>query len=511
MVLTKSMGIWNGTQYPDSQIPEAALADARNIIPGTWKQRAGQKNQVLSAVVGSGPVKGLHSYQPHSGTPLKMYAIGGTLYKENGTIVESGLTDNNFEFVTYLDTVYYVNGADSLRYTTGTTGAAVTPYTPGSGEDANYLADGAHAIHDSKYIAVHEHVIYLAAPDAHPYRIYRSDETQGASYFHHYIDVVSRFGGKIAGMVPFRGSLVILKSDSIWAADGQVGDASFTLKQLHGSIGCASGRSAVDVPALGLVFLGTDGHWYVLRPDMVNAENVPLYRLSTHFDGAVSDLNKAYLSSACAEVFENLYRCSVPTGSSTTPDACYVFDYTQVAPLQEDPTSLFVPWSIYDEPSASCFSVHFTGATFQLLWGSATTGMVYQAEEGSNDDGTAIDAWFELSNSSLQASNRVKTVLTAHVIARREVNSTSLDSYVSLDDDAYSPLDITELQAESRTWGAGTWGTGTWGALKDGYESHKIYVNQRGHQVQLKFQQDGFDRSFDITEIRLRYRMGEVR
>jgi hypothetical protein len=511
LVLSKSMGIWNGTQYPDSQIPDAALADARNIIPGTWKQREGQKTKYLSAVVGVGAVKGLHSYQPHSGTPLVLYGIGGTLYHTNGTIIESGLTDNNFEFVTYLDTVYYVNGADSLRSTTGTTGAAVTPYTPAAGEEANYLADAAHAVHDSKYIAVHEHVIYLAAPASHPYRVYRSDETQGASYFRHYVDVVSRFGGKIVGLVPFRGSLIILKEDSIWSADGQVGDATFSLKQLHSSVGCASGRTAVDVPTLGLVFLGTDGHWYVLRPDLVNAENVPLYRLSTHFAGAADNLNKGYLSTSCGAIFNNMYWCSVPTGSSTTPDKTYVFDYTQVAPLAEDPTSLFVPWSIYTEPTASEYSVHFTGAVYQLLWASATTGMVYQAEEGTNDDGTAIDAWFELANFSLGASNRMKTALTKHILAKREVNETSLLSYVSVDDDSYSPLDSTGLQAETRTWGAGTWGDGTWGSQKSGYQSHKIYVNQRGQQFQVKFQQNTLDRSFDITEIRLRYRMGEVR
>jgi hypothetical protein len=512
LVLSNPLGVWNGDYYPDDRIPDSALADAQNIIPGTWKMRAGNKSEHLTSAVSASAITGLHSYQPHSATPQVIYSSNGAVYRDNGTSLEFGLTNNNFEFVTYLDRVYYVNGDNSLRSWDGSAAGAVSPYTPGAGEDANYLADGANAIHDSKYIAVHEHVVYTAAPAAHPYRVYRSDEVVGATYFHHYVDVVSGFGGKIVGIKSWRGSLIILKEDSIWAADGLVGDASFTLRQLHASIGCASGRTAVDVPALGLVFLGRDGHWYVLRPDLVNNENVPLYRLSSHITDWVEGLNKSYLSLAAAHIYDDIYICTVATGSSTANDTSYAFDTTRVELIDKDPTALWVPWTQYTEPAtASCYTEHRTGSNVYNLWGTTTTGMVYRLNTGTSDNGTLIDATFEMKNFGYGYSNRMKTQSTIHIMGKREAGETLLKSFVSVDDDSYTPLDTTDLSGSDVVWDAGTWDVGTWDAARQGYQSHRIYVNASGQQFQYKFQLNTLDKSFDITEVRLRYQVGEVR
>lgn len=512
LTISRCLGIWNGPAYSDDRIPDGALASASNIVPGTWKSRGGMKTKHLTSVTGTGGIDGMHSYRPHSGSPELLFAINGTVYKNDASSLEASLTNNAFEFATYLNNVYYVNGDNGLRVYNGTTAVAVTAYTPGGGESANYLSDAANEIHNSKYIAVHEQVVYLAAPDALPYRVYRCDETQGATYFHNYVDVISKSGGKIVGMVPFRGNLVVLKNDSIWAMDGNIGDSTFALRQLHGSIGCAAGRTAVDVPALGLVFLGTDGHWYLLRPDYVSSTDVPLYRLSAHFADSVDNLNKAYLTTASGGWYNNYYYCSVPTGSSTTPDKTYVFDSTKVESLPQDPTALFVPWSIYTEPKASCFVEHSTGTVLYFLAGDYATGMVYRLDSTTADDSAAYTSQFETKNFSMNISHRIKVVSTLHFLANREASATTVTPYVSVEDLAYDLLDATSVGGFAGTWDVGTWDDGsTWDVSRTGYQMYTVPVNRTGRTMQFKFTQTAASRSMDISEMRIRFGYEGVR
>jgi WD40 repeat protein len=440
--------------------------------------------------------------------------VGGTftkyifIYKRSAgitaTALETGLTDNNFEFATMNDVMYYVNGDNGLRQYDGTTAAAVTAETVASSEPANYLSDAANEIHNSRYITVHENVVYLSSPLAQPYRLYRSDELHGPTYFHNYVDVISERGGEIRWMTSFAGALIILKSDSIWAADGLIGDSTFRLRRLHNKIGCAEGRTVQEVPGLGLVFMGSDRHFYVLRPDYVNGENVPLFRLSSH----ISDLVDTILTSDPAEasgVDKNLYVCSVNLLGGGIQKRILVFDFTRVESIPNDPTSLFVPWSIYYEDADKVYVRHIDNST-EYLMGASETGIFYF--EYPSDIDLYDSAFFELYNLDFEQRNVRKYHSTLNTVLNSEGRNNTVQPSISVDDGSYTDLGTIDTYTADATRLPQRFGLAS-SAYKT--TTHRLNVNQTGYRFRYKFTIQAGDYKREFLEFCFRYTPEEVR
>jgi WD40 repeat protein len=438
----------------------------------------------------------------HSTTPFI------TIYKRSAgitaTSLETGLSNNNFEFATMNDVLYYVNGDNGLRQYDGTTAAAVTAKTVATSEPANYLSDANNAIHNSRYIAIHEKVIYLASPLANPYRLYRCDELHGPTYFHNYIDIISERGGEIRWMTTFAGKLIVLKSDSVWAVDGLIGDGTIGVRRLHNQVGCAEGRTVQEVPGLGLVFMGSDRHFYVLRPDYVNGENVPLFRLSSH----ISDLIDTILTSDPAEssgVDKNLYVCSVNLLGGGIQKRVLVFDFTRVESIPNDPTSLFVPWGIYYEDANRVYVRHVDSST-EYLMGATETGVFYF--EYPNDIDLYDSAFFETYNLDFEQANVRKYHSTLNVVTNSENRNNTVQPSISVDDGTYTNLGTIDSYTTDAVRLNQRFGLAS---SVNKVTTLRLNVNQTGYRFRYKFviQADDYKREF--LELRFRYQPEEVR
>ena len=510
LVIKRNSGIWNSDLFPETAIPIDALGDAQDVYPGTFK-RMDNILRASKAASGTSPVTGVHLYMQADGDKLLVFSKVGIVYVSDmsgstDTIIESSLTANNFEFVTYQqdNSCYFVNGDNGLYMTDGTSAntSVVTAYADSAAEPDNYLADSSNAIHDSKYIEIHDNVMHLAGPATQPSRVYRCDEVRGPSYWHHHVDFTSRMGGVIRGIKSFNGVLIILKSDSIHAADGYIGDSSFSKRVLHAGIGCISGRTAAEVPGLGLVFMGHDRHFYVLRPEYVRGENIPLLRLSAHISNLIKQIPQASAVNACAGVKGNRYYCSAYSSStSTTNDFGLVFDYTDVKQTEQDPTSLIVPWSTFSKLKANCF----TNDADTLYFGEAVPVSTAFSNVNQIDGGTALTShFFIVRNHQFGHPDRDKYLSNIYFTGQ-QVSAETVTPTISVDNGTFASLDTVDMTPTvAATTSRYTQSFSGLAAPK--YGAYTMPVNQMGQGFQLKMAG-----ATEITELRYEYTMDAIR
>lgn len=504
LVITKTSGMWMSDQYPEPNLPDEAMVLCSDVLPGMMKKRDGQSAYFASLGIASG-ITGMHSFQRHTATPEILYSYNGSVYKNiANTLIEGAMTNNNFEFCTYKDVAYYVNGDNGLHSYNGTPpGAAVTAYTASGSEPANFLSDATSEVHNSKYIAVHEQVIYLGGPPNIPYRLYRSDEVQGPTYIHNYIDVISPRGGKIVGLKPFNGVLIVLKDDSIYAADGLIGTHDFKLRTLHAGIGCFSGRSAVEVPGLGLVFMGSDGHFYALRPEYVQGENVPLFKLSAHISNIIPNVYWSYPTKPCAFVAGNIYHCVVYLTTDFTGIEL-MFDSTRVETLPNDPLSLFVPWSYSGGQAFGAFATHFDGTNVLSLGGWSSEGKVWKLDDSAS--ASAGGGVLVTKDMHFGFPERSKQLLDLYILARQESTAAStITTVVAADDGSWATLDTVTTTAATPTYTPAPLGISPYK-----YSEFRVPVNLNGTRFRFQIYGAG-SKPMTIAQLKFRFKIEGAR
>lgn len=516
--IVDSEGLWGSDYYNETTVPDNGFVESLNVVPGTMKQRIGFNQYFTSAYSGS-QMTGLHSYQRHTATPELLYTFGGALYRNSTrTSIETGLTTSvRFEFTTFSDDqVYYVNGIDSIRVYNGTTAAAVSAYTPSASEPANFLSTASHGVHDCTCIETHDKVMYVGGPSSAPYRFYRCDEVVGPTYWHHYIDVVSKRGGKIRGLKSFGNSLIILKSDSIWAMDGFVGDKTINMRCLHADIGCAAGRTAQEVPGMGLVFLGSDSQFHLLRRSDVDASNIQLFQLSKHIASQLQNVSSFYYDSVpygpCAGVYKGVYFCSVAVTGVTYK--ILAFDSTKTKPM--DAFSYFVPWSVWTSTKLrfTAYANHFTGSANLLIAADAVNdNLAYNTFLGSpagSDIVTSpvtMTATIETKNFDFGQIHRMKYVPSVRVKFTYTLNASTLRPYVSVDNGTYVTLDTVSMYSGATN----VRGSNAMGVDQLTIGEAIIPVHKYGKQFRFKFTHDTANSTMELHEIRVRYSFEEVR
>ena len=85
------------------------------------------------------------------------------------------------------------------------------------------------------------------------------EPTQWESASTERMDVGKLDGGEITGLVSFRGSLVVLKRQSLWVMNGDVDSGGFVFSEAVVGRGCISPRSIVTVGDEAIYFLSADG------------------------------------------------------------------------------------------------------------------------------------------------------------------------------------------------------------------------------------------------------------
>lgn len=278
------------------------------------------------------------------------------------TTLASGLsTSDRWQFATMNDILWMVNGTDTNKKWDGTTFGTQggTPPT-------------------CKYIVVHKNLMFLAGTSAtNRSRLYFSllgdPETWNVLNF---IDVGKGDGDSITGLGILNDQLAIFKDHSTWVLQGDAA-SNFVLRKASEEAGAVVGQSVAPLKQT-LVHLARDGVYFF--------DGVRVALASEKITKTLLGMNQRQLQQAASIAvslgYTRKYYLALPEGTSTTNTTILVFD------------SLRAAWSVYRGMPAGEFALWRQFNADTVVFGSATTGQVYDMDTGYNDDGAAIDAFF---------------------------------------------------------------------------------------------------------------------
>lgn len=533
--IAQFLGIMN--HLPPDRIPPGAFSEAENILPGLADQCRGVVAHNSAAVTGA--VQGASPYyRQTNGQKQFLWMANGTLYRDDNVSLQTGFNATaQVEFAWFLDRLYFVNGVGGLYWWDGsqygkihpTPVGALVPYVPTP--DDNELNDAASPIHTSKYITVYKNHVCLAGASTLAYRVYFSDLTQadtdGApTYFKgtRALDFQSPGGGSITGLVATNNVLFVLKDDSIFSVTGNE-LASFVVNTVYADnrqrIGCPSGRTAQVVPGLGMVFQGSDGHFYRIASIEGTDTQFALKRLSKYFSGeygtGVRTLNFAKLDQSAAGMRGDYYCCSVCTGAATTPNAVWMMNHRNLAaPPDGDPSAEFVPWSVRTFSTASgvsapsCWAVYNNGTVEYMLGGDSVTGRIWRWETGSYaDNGEAIDVWFKVPKLHFGKPENRKTHRHIHITYDgAAASSATITVTVYVDDKAGVDLSSFNITGAPSLWDAAAWDSDVWD-VRQTNKTRRLAVNKTGQLFQFRLRNTTNGVGMRIFEILHTYSLGQ--
>lgn len=178
------------------------------------------------------------------------------------------------------------------------------------------------------------------------YRIFWSQPGQIESFgAASYVDVSSRNGGRITGLIPHDDLLIILRERSIEAVI-QSANNTFRAVPLTESVGSRAPHAAISVPGYGLLFVGDD-NIYCLQGNLSGGGVIRIHTLTTQIDW--SDTNVQALARAWAwwNPYDSEVVFAIPTGAYTWPQRHYCLALDAGSP--ESPV-----WSIREGVQSGC-------------------------------------------------------------------------------------------------------------------------------------------------------------
>lgn len=267
-----------------------------------------------------------------------------------------------------------------------------------------------------KYIAVYKDSLFIAGDPDNPSRLYYSgggdkieDFTIGGGGG--FIDISKNDGQTITGMIVFKDSLLVFKERSIYKF-------SFTtsglpqVEQVNPAIGCVAPRSIVAVEN-DVFFAGEDGVYTIGNEAGFAFDVLRTNELSVPVRPEYQSIDPAYIQNIAAvyakQNEQNLVVFSYTPAGSTTNSQAMVYDRQRLGWL---PT--------WDNINANCFTVYKgSDGVRRVLYGDDSSGYVKEMMTGTDDFGSAIDAYFELKSESFKTgTNRYKTLKDLDLLLR---------------------------------------------------------------------------------------------
>ena len=231
--------------------------------------------------------------------------------------------------------------------------------------------------------------------------------------------------------------IVVLGSDAVWGVNPSTTPAATDLPEKILDIGCANGKTAVQVGD-DILFLAPDGVRGVFRSQQDKLQAGSSYPLSYVIKDEVDSLSWAYISKACAVYFDNKYFISVPVDASTYNNEVWVY-----FPASQG-------WMVISGWNIAAFATVIVNGQ-QLLYGiDSTTGNVYKLWTGYSDNGVAID-YIEEGRKEDFAQPLVKKVGGVLKVKALSSGSYNLSISASVDDGSYQLLGTMNLAGNSPT------------------------------------------------------------
>jgi len=193
-------------------------------------------------------------------------------------------------------------------------------------------------------------------------------------YHEHYPSdyyVVTPNGENVTGLVSLMTNVYIFTENSISILNTPTTGnpiQAWNCYQVEGRIGCIAPRSIVSVNGL-VFFLAKDGV-YVFDGRLVKRISYPLIDLS--------NINTSYQHLSAAFYYDGKYYLSIPEGTSTVPNVTYELNLDGLT------------WNKYTNKGFSAYELY----QGNVLGSSPSSGLVYKAFYGNDDDGSNITLEF---------------------------------------------------------------------------------------------------------------------
>ena len=380
-----SIGPWTeGAVYalPPEDLPGTALAATQNTevgIGGFLKTRPGLSKHI-SAALGSTPTLTATGKAVFSSSSSSRFCIAGAVFYEDvsgtwtdrtGAATITAGDDNTWQWV----------NANGDLYATSTSLADVQiKWAAAAGNIAHATVSGRFT--KAKFCAWWDNRLWYAHEDTFEERVWFSNiltpETVGASSF-------LNVGAPITGLTTLRTGLVVHTDEGLHLIQYDRSLSAY-VQQQRGDRGTVSARSTV-LNAMGqLFFVRSDGvyQWDIDSPIATEVSATPT-KISGVLDGPRywDIINKTRLpfSFAINNEAKNSIWFVLPHGTAQT-DMNHVMVYDYARKIWYGPYLGF---------TRNC-GAYFDHAPYL---GGYDDGLLYKHDTGTNDNGVAIDAWFE--------------------------------------------------------------------------------------------------------------------
>ncbi len=455
-------------------IEDNEASDLQNVnftLGGAIRKRNGYSSDNNAFVAGS--TTGMYQYNLADGDSFLIVTGGDKIYKYDdfdgtpdditGGVTIASNSSVLFDFTTANDVLLATNQTNPVKTWDGGAGT---------------VSDLA-AAPQGKYIEFHKNIVFIANTSANPSRIQFSniaDEETWTST--DWIDISANDGTEITGLVVLLDTLYIFKNDSIYRLSGTNRD-EFSLARMVTDVGCISNGS-IQVINNKIIFQARDG--FYLYDGGIN-----VVKISTKIEDTLDNLNSSRNGLSVSANFKRKeqYWVSVSSGASSQNDTILIFDYFHNA------------WTRYDGIQSHSMAI-VSDATDkeQLYTGDFDLGAIYLQDIGDNDNGGAIEAyyqtkWFRFPE--LQKSDKVLRLIRVFV---EEEGDWDLVIEGKQDFMSSTVSETLTLTGEAAVYGTDIYGTGLYGG--DQVIVGRFPVTLRKNFFQLKFENNNSNEPFSI-------------
>jgi len=459
------------------------LQRARNVHfyeRGSLTKRNGYIKRITSAISGTPKITGLHQLVNRDGTKnfviatnalytgdqgdASVTAIGGSLTFTPGTNGE-----NFNSMITFNDQVIGTNGVEN-------------PWAwAGSGNAADL--GGSPPI--APIIETYQNFVFLAGNSTAPYRLYFSNDGDETTWTGTDFIDIGDLTSPITGLAVLFGALVIFTRKGLYTLRGYDRD-TFQVDEVTISTGCTSYKSIVKVDN-NLVFWSDRGPY--------SFDGINVHYLGRNIQVFIEDINYSRIDKIVGHLYKakNQVWWSISTGSNEQHNkvVCMTYDPTKSesnAGIEESG----VAFSEYTGMAFNCFATETSTTELDRLYAGGYSGLIYQQDEGTNDDGSAID--FQVKTGPLDAGNpeEFKRFRYIWLFNKQQGNYSISVSYITDFGTGGSSTTVTQsLLGSNSLWGSLVWGTDVWGGTS--IIKARINLKAMGHHIEITFVNSNID------------------
>lgn len=482
---------------------EAVTLDNFYIDPvGKLTKRSGYVKFNTTPITGTPIIQNLYRfYKEDRVTRYFLAAAGTAIYRADEgagtwTAAHSGLsaTDEETHFATLYDRCFIANGVDVMLHTLDATTFSQA-FTGTAPPILRYIIAFRDRVWGAGNAVWPNYLFYSEAGDP-------QDWMAPGGLTGTVLDnsVVTASGEAITGVAELRGYVLVFTANSVQRLIASGARTNWYFSMISGRSGAMSQKSIQEVstPAAGniLMFIGkdnvygTDGNTVFPMADKLDNDS-PTSSL-------IKRINKTIAAGNPAICYDNKYRLSVGIDGSATENHELVYDAMRDA------------WSTTSGIGARCYCAFLgEGENRRLFFGSSSAdGLVYELEQGTNDDGTAIEATYLSPKFSQNRSHLYKRY--GRLGATTDADNGTMTLTPIIDDVGQTALPFTLGGNVTYRWNNTTWNGGLWEAPVPEARSSDLPITAHGKWIQLQAYNTGANQPLKLTELRIQHGIDEL-